>query len=95
MKHLTLLLLIVLTACTSKNDESDKKIAQIWNAENCTIENDPHSNNVICLTIKNPKKIESDYPNENITSMSAFTYINESKPEDYKTIDSVKVIIKE
>ena len=94
MKKISILLAsTLLIACTnnSKNNAT-KKIAEIWSAKDCRKDD---SQKTITLTIEEPKKIEANYPNENMTSMSAFTYINESKPEDYKTMDSIKVIIKE
>lgn len=92
-KNIILLVSVLLIACAnnSKNNAT-KKIAEIWSAKDCSKDD---SQKTITLTIEEPKKIEANYPNENMTSMSAFTYINESKPEDYKTMDSIKVIIKE
>lgn len=94
-KLIIVLISMILMSC--KTDDTQKitsKIAEIWDADKCFVESTNASEKTITLVIENPKNIKDDFPNENITSMASFTFINESLPQDYKNINDIKVILK-
>lgn len=95
MKKILLLSLVTLfVACgPNENQKVATSIAQIWGADSCIIGISSGDEKSITLTIKNPK-VKADYPNENITSMSAFTYIHKVPSEEYTRLDNIKVTIK-
>jgi hypothetical protein len=76
------------------------EVANIWGAENASIgtlstaDTDRGSRKALTLTLENIKNVDDNYPKENITSISAFSFFNNLPPDEYKDFDDIKITLK-
>lgn len=103
MKKVVLLFIIplFLGACLSKELQNAGAVAAgIWGTEKASVskgtlmDSEKGKVKVITLTLENLKNIPKDYPMENVTSMSAFSFIDNLPAEEYKDYASVKIVVK-
>jgi hypothetical protein len=103
MKKTLRLLFIVtlLTSCASKEQQNaGTLVAKLWDAQNSTVgsssaaDTKKGTSKSLTLTLENLKGIKADYPNENVTSISAYTFIHNIPPDEYKDYENIKVTIK-
>ncbi len=87
--------------CTSKTQQGAAiKTAKLWDAEKISIgssssfDTQNGEQKTLTLTLEDLKGINKDYPKLNVTSLSAYTFIDNLTPEEYEHYDKVKIIIK-
>ncbi len=95
MKYLLILFAIsFVCSCTSeKLNNSALYVANYWQAEKYKAEK-AESEKTIVLSLENFKKVEKDYPKNNITSISAVRFIENLPEPEYADCDNIKVAVK-
>lgn len=102
MKTIQIILLIaILTGCKSEEQKKATRIvADLWDVQNISVgslsstDAKEGSGKAIVLTLEDLKGVDTNYPKDFITSMSAYNYINNLPEEEYKDFDNIKVIVK-
>lgn len=91
----------LLTSCMSEEKQNAAaKSAKLWGAQkssvgsSSSVDTQKGANKDLILTLENLTGVKADYPNENVTSISAYTFIDNISPDEYKGYDNIKVILK-
>lgn len=99
-KVLFLISVILLASCMSENHEQAAiKVAQMWNAQKYKVgksvsaNTDNGSKESLVLTLEDLQGADSINKNENITSISAITFLENLKEEDIDGYAFIKVIL--
>jgi hypothetical protein len=94
------LILITLIRCVSNEKEKTSiTVAELWGAQKYSVASSYSANTqgekskTIILSLEDLKDISTDYPKENITSISAYTFIKSLSPEEYKEFDFIKILV--
>lgn len=91
----------LLTSCMSEEKQNAAtKTAKLWDAQKYLVGSSSSTNTekgtskALTLTLENLTGVKADYPNENITSVSAYTFIDNLPPKEYEGYDNVKITVK-
>jgi hypothetical protein len=94
-------LAIILAGCVSKQKEDASiAVAKLWGAQKYSVTNihsadtDKGKSKTIVLKLEDLKGVDDKYPHENITSLSAYTFLTALPSEEYNGFDFMKVEIK-
>jgi hypothetical protein len=98
-KYLFLLVTIIITSCVSENlEHAASKAAGLWNVQNYKVGTSVSANtdngSKKSLTLTFEDLADTVDTNENIASISALTFIENLKAEDYDGYSFVKVLLK-
>ena len=93
--------IFLLTGCMSADHEQAAiKAARLWDAQKYSVgkgvstNTDNGSKKSLTLTLEDLKGVEADYSKENITSISAITFLQNLKEADYDGYSFIKVTLK-
>lgn len=76
------------------------KTAKLWNAQKSSVgssnsaDTEKGTSKALTLTLENLTGVKANYPNENVTSISAYTFIDNLDPKEYEGYDNVKITVK-
>lgn len=97
----TLTISFLLTSCMSEEKQNAAtKAGKLWDAQktsvgsSSSVDSQKGTSKALTLTLENLTGLKADYPNKNITSISAYTFIDNLSPDEYKDFDNIKVILK-
>jgi len=98
--HLSVIILLMTSCMSEEKQNAAAKVAELWGAQKASVGSSSLANTqsgtskALTLTLENLTGVNADYPHENITSVSAYTFIENLEPKEYEGYNSVKIIVK-
>src|SRR5687768_16966752 len=96
-----LTLVLLLQSCISESKRTAAmKTAELWDAQESSVGSSKSADikkgttKTLMLTLENLLGVDAAYPNENVTSISAYSFIDNLPPNEYEDYDNITVVVK-